>query len=169
MSGDDRALVGAAKRRTPVEGVPQRQWHEETTGVHTDPQVFHALKSLHGEMQANKREAAQAHGALRKDLDAFKTSVSTTLGGFDEKLDRVAESSARTAGAVEVLAQQRSRTPSTDTRTVAAAVVTETLATHVLEERKATRAERIERWKFAGKVAAAGAAIVEVLHRVGVL
>jgi len=135
MSDADRALGTLAQRRkTPAPGVPV-PWHEETTAVHTDAQVFRALKSLHGELQANKSEAARAHGALKKDLDDFKATVSkeidgvkTTVNAFDGKLDRVAESSAETAGAVKAMLTQRSRSPSGETR----AVAKETLAEHVL-------------------------------------
>src|SRR5690348_15181375 len=121
MSDADRALASLTQRRTPSSGVPT-PWHEEHTGVHTDAQVFRALKSLHGELQANKIEAAKAHGALSQrvaSLDTKVAGIETTVGKFDEKLDRVAENSAETTGAVKAMLAQRSRTPSGETKAVA--------------------------------------------------
>jgi len=134
MSDADRALAALTQRRnTPATGTVTTPWHEEHTGVHTDAQVFRALKSLHGELQANKAEAAKAHGALSARvtaLDAKVSGIERTVTGFDQKLDQVAVSSAKTAGAVEVLANQRSRSPSGETR----AVAEETLAKQVLAD-----------------------------------
>lgn len=132
MSDADRALATLAQRRTPSTGVPT-PWHDETTGVHTDGQVFRALKALHGEMEANKAAAAKAHGALSARVTALTAKVEgieKTVGGFDQKLDRVAENSAETAGAVKAMLSQRSRPPSGETR----AVAKEALAEQVLAE-----------------------------------
>lgn len=147
MSDGDRALSGLSRRRTPVDGIPQRPWHEENTGVHTDTQVFHALKSLHGELQANKVDAAKAHGALSAKVATLAGEVSgirTTVGDFDKKLDRVAESSAKAAGALEIIAPivARSKSPSTDPH----AAAKETLADHVLAAARADRSFSRKVW-----------------------
>jgi hypothetical protein len=141
MSDADRALASLTQRRTPSSGVPT-PWHEEHTGVHTDAQVFRALKSLHGELQANKAEAAKAHGALSQRVAALDTKVAgieTTVGKFDEKLDRYAESGAKTAGAVEAMLTQRSRTPSGETRAVAKEALAEQVLASAREDKRFSR------------------------------
>jgi stress response protein YsnF len=98
-------------------GIPAQDWHEEPTGVHTDAQVFRAVKKLGEELEANKREAAKAHGALKQEVAELAKSVDTRLTKQDLVLERM-------AGQMDVLVPiKRSRSDSSETRAIAADVV----------------------------------------------
>lgn len=128
MSDADRALVG--RHNTPASGVPREDWHEEPTGVGTDAQVFRALKSLHGEIQANKVEAAKAHGALKQELVAAHGSLKSELTEHAKSVDGrltkqdgvLAEQTvmiSRMAGQLDVLVPMaRSKSPSAETKAI---------------------------------------------------
>jgi hypothetical protein len=119
--------VYVPKHPTPASGVPAEDWREEPTGVGTDAQVFRAVKKLGDELAANKLEAAKAHGALKKELTEFKTSVDSKLTKQDEILDELHERSVRQGAQLDILVPMatnaRSRPNSAETRAIAAEAV----------------------------------------------
>jgi hypothetical protein len=149
-------------------GVPAENWREEPTGVHTDAQVFRALKALGEEVKTigsdltqNKLEAARAHGALKSEV----AQLSKRMDATDGKLDDVATLSATVSGKIDVLlADRRGRSSSSETR----GVIKETLAERVLAEQQAAAAHsRAVRLKLLGGVIAvltSGAVIGAVIH-----
>lgn len=166
MSGDDRALSGLAERRqTPASGVPVVPWHNEDTGVHTDPQVFRAMKGLHEEIQASKREAANAHSALRTELtariDKLETESIRRSDKLEGKLDDTNTLAATVSGKMDVLlATRRDRSSSSETRTV----VTQTIAERILDDDMDRRRTRRKFWLTVAKGLFSGAVIVEAIH-----
>jgi hypothetical protein len=117
----DRRDIRIPKERpmTPAEGAPVQSWHEEKTGVHTDVQVFRAVKALGEELAENKIEAAKAHGALKQEVHELAKSVDGRLTKQDNVL-------ARMAGQLDVLVpMSRQRPDSSETK----AIVSKALAT----------------------------------------
>jgi hypothetical protein len=78
-------------------------WHQEDTDVRTDAQVFRALKEIHVEIEQNKLEAANAHGALKAEVVQLKDTVTTMSKAFDERLDKHGLMMERMAGQLDVL------------------------------------------------------------------
>lgn len=103
----------AAARRD-RSGAPEAPWHEEATGVHTDGQVFRALKGLRDDLEANKVEAARAHGALKAEVVA----LASTVAKQGEKLDDVTTTAARMEGKLDVMLADRRPASSTQQRVV---------------------------------------------------
>lgn len=111
--------VRVPKELAPVEGAPLQPWHEEPTGVHTDAQVFRAVKALGEEMQANKLEAARAHGALKTEISEFKTAVDARLTKQDTVLASQNVTLSRMAGQLDVLVPRyRARPSSSETKAI---------------------------------------------------
>lgn len=103
----------------PVEGAPMQAWTEEPTGVHTDAQVFRAVKKLGEELQESKRQAAAAHGALKQEVADLAKSVDRRLTAQDMTLNRM-------AGQLDVLVpMKRSRPDSSEMRDIVAQTVAE--------------------------------------------
>ena len=154
MSDAERATIGSRVRaNTPAKGVPMEAapnspWHQEDTGVHTDAQVFRALKELHGEIEQNKLEAANAHGALKHEV----VSLNKRIDGLEGKLDDVNTVALLTAGKIDVLLEdRRARSPSGEMR----AAAKETLAEQVLaEQRSASDHRRAVKLKLIGGIIA---------------
>lgn len=130
------------------------------TGVHTDPQVFRAVKGIYDELQESKRQAAAAHGALKQEVTALDKKVDTLAG----KLDDVMVATATVSGKMDVMLATRTRSPSSETRMV----VREQLAEQVLAEQKAERDHsRAVRLKIIGGVIGvltSGAVIGAFIH-----
>lgn len=104
--------VRISKDRPPADGAPLEPWHEEPTGVHTDVQVFRAVKALGEELQKSKTEAAKAHGALKQEVAQFKTAVDGRLTKQDLVLERM-------AGQLDVLVPMaRKRPPSAESKAI---------------------------------------------------
>jgi LmbE family N-acetylglucosaminyl deacetylase len=105
------------KHPTPAAGVPvpsapvNIDWREETTGVHTDAQVFRAVKKLGDELEANKREAAKAHGALKQELHEMATKVDQRFEAFDTRLTKQDLVLERMAGQLDVLVPMKRSRP----------------------------------------------------------
>jgi hypothetical protein len=105
--------------KTPARGVPIGDFSaEEVTGVHTDPQVFRAVKQL------------------RHEQDKLTDKVER----IDHKLDNVAESNAMVVGKLEILTTtlNRPRTLSSDIRMIQQ-TTTATLAEKVLDDHKESK------------------------------
>jgi hypothetical protein len=121
MSRDRDVRVPKERAISSSEGAPMQPWHEEPTGVHTDAQVFRAVKALGEELQESKRQAAAAHGALkqeitqtRSDFDARLTKQDATMAGHGQMLHRM-------AGQLDVLVPMggRSKSDSAEMRGIA--------------------------------------------------
>lgn len=111
--------VRVPKELAPAEGAPLQPWHEEPTGVHTDAQVFRAVKALGEEMQANKLEAARAHGALKTEISEFKAVVDARLTKQDTVLASQNVTLSRMAGQLDVLVPRyRARPSSSETKAI---------------------------------------------------
>lgn len=120
---DDRRDVYRAK--TPPRGT-DTFGEDEPTGVGTDPQVFRAVKALHGEIRKVESQASASHSEIKHRVDRI-----------DEKLDGVAESNAMVVGKIEILTTTltRPRTVSTDLHLMRQ-VSTSALAEKVLDENR---------------------------------
>lgn len=113
----DRRDIRVPKERPAAEH--SKPWHEEPTGVHTDAQVFRGLKALGEEIQANKLEAARAHGALKTELVDFKTTIDTRLTKQDTVLASQNVVLSRMAGQLDVLVPMaRPRPSSSETKAI---------------------------------------------------
>lgn len=125
--------VRVPKELPPAEGAPIQPWHEEPTGVHTDAQVFRAVKALGEELQANKLEAARAHGALKQEVAELGKTVDARLTKQDTVLASQNVTLSRMAGQLDVLVPSyRSRPSSTETK----AIVDKALETSGLKFRR---------------------------------
>lgn len=177
QSQADRDLASERARKD-RDAAPDRAWHEEATGVHTDTQVFRALKGmrdeLRDELHASKTEAARAHGALKAEVLQLATKVERQ----DAKLDAVTTTTARMEGKLDVmLADRRPAGTSSQQRTVS---VVEKLATAVIDDKLDGERHRRERvtavwrsiWALVSSPAVAvaiGAAVTLLLHKLRVL
>jgi hypothetical protein len=95
-----------------ADGAPSQPWTEEPTGVHTDAQVFRAVKALGEELAQNKIEAAKAHGALKQEVHELAKGVDGRLTKQDHVL-------ARMAGQLDVLVPMaRPRPDSSETKAI---------------------------------------------------
>lgn len=101
------------KHPTPVRGLATvEDWREEPTGVGTDAQVFRAVKKLGEELEANKVEAAKAHGALKKE-------VSERIDGVEKRLTKQDLVLERMAGQMDVLVPlTRAKSPSAENKAI---------------------------------------------------
>ena len=128
------------RKDSPIKGTPVYvEPDEEHTGVHNASlKALDEIRKLDQKLEANKVEAARAHGALKTEVLGLKTTVDK----MDDKLDRLAESNARLEGRVEE--RGRSRSSSSQQR----AVVEDTLAKRILARGEA-------RWKGIVTIAAA--------------
>lgn len=118
--------VRVPKERAPAEGAPTAPWHEEPTGVHTDAQVFRAVKALGEELEASKKQAAAAHGALKQEVVDLAKHVDGRLNKQDLMLERI-------SGQMDVLVpMKRSRSDSKETK----AMVDEALANSATKFRR---------------------------------
>lgn len=104
----------------------------ERTDVHSaDAQVFRAIKALGSEMQANKLEAARAHGALKLEVAEVKKDLAENT-----------KATARVEGKIDVLlADRRSASPSSQRN-----AAKEVLAEQVLAEQRSKSAFSRKVW-----------------------
>lgn len=147
MGDDERVAAGAVHRRTPPRGIEIFD-AEERTGVHTDVQVFRAVKKLGTRVEA----------------------IGDHVKSIDAKLDRVAEEGANVAGQVKVLADdRRNKSPSSLIRAVQE-TTTVTLAERVLDdqhdEKKFRRRLILKLVSIGGLGGGAGALIHWLFERV---
>lgn len=165
MSRDRDVRVPKERPVTSPTGIPAQDWHDEPTGVHTDAQVFRAVKKLGEELAQNKIEAARAHGALKSEVAAVEKKIDALDEKLSGKIDAAVVNIATVSGQMSVmLSDRRGRSPSSETR----ATVKETLADQVLAEQRAAAAHsRAVRLKLLGAalgVLTSGAVIGAVIH-----
>jgi len=161
----DRDFLGPHRRKvTPLGGVPTTTpWHQEDTGVHTDTQVFRAMKGLHDELEKNKEEAARAHGALKGEVNRLSGHITE----LDKKVDVISLQAATMSGKMDVmLAMQRdNRSPSSSVQRT----VTDVIAAHIVtEDAAAKKFKRALILKIAGglfSAAVLGALVTYLLGR----
>lgn len=156
QTNDDRDLAHRKERQA----APDKPWHEEPTGVHTDTQVFRAIKGLRDELQDSKVQAANAHGALKAEVAALSGRVAKQ----DEKLDSVTRTVDRMDGKLDVMLADRRPAATTQQRTVAVAV--ETLLTDKVNEQQHKRERVTIAWRaiasFIGSPAVVAGAVAIV-------
>lgn len=147
---------------------------EEKTGVHTDVQVFRAVKHLHKRINESEAAAAKSHGELKTEVSALKdgfVALKEVTEKQDEKLDKVAEAQAKIVGYIEGQrdeADRRAKSPSSMLRMVQETTTT-TLAGKIVDDQlKAREWWRTQTAKIIGSALAGGSAL-ELLHRLGVL
>ena len=138
MPGGDRPKSGPvdpyfasdkARRERDAAAAPQSVF-QETTDVHNpDAQVFRAIKALGNELEANKLEAARAHGALKAEVVAVKRDVAE----IKSELATNTRATSRVEGKIDVLmTDRRPAHQSSEQR----AIAKEVLADQVLAEQR---------------------------------
>jgi hypothetical protein len=95
------------RKETPALGSPVFvDPDDEKTDVHNaSMRALAEIRELDKKLDAQKLEAARAHGALKTEVLGLKTTVEKV----DQKLDRIAEGHASVAGKLEVVLADRGR------------------------------------------------------------